>query len=71
MSLEPAFRPRSAHASKPKALVVYAHLRPGRDKRRTTYLMPPIICAKLDRLSRDVHYISGLMKHRVPFIVAA
>jgi hypothetical protein len=29
----------------------------------------PIICAKLDRLSRDVHYISGLMKHRVPFIV--
>jgi DNA invertase Pin-like site-specific DNA recombinase len=25
--------------------------------------------AKLDRLSRDVHYISGLMKHRVPFIV--
>jgi hypothetical protein len=23
-----------------------------------------IICAKLDRLSRDVHYISGLMKHR-------
>ena len=30
----------------------------------------PIICAKLDRLSRDVHYISGLMKHRVPFIVA-
>jgi DNA invertase Pin-like site-specific DNA recombinase len=30
----------------------------------------PIVCAKLDRLSRDVHYISGLMKHRVPFIVA-
>ena len=30
----------------------------------------PIICAKLDRLSRDVHDISGLMKHRVPFIVA-
>jgi DNA invertase Pin-like site-specific DNA recombinase len=28
-----------------------------------------IIVAKLDRLSRDVHYISGLMKHRVPFIV--
>jgi DNA invertase Pin-like site-specific DNA recombinase len=25
--------------------------------------------AKLDRLSRDVHCISGLMKHRVPFIV--
>jgi DNA invertase Pin-like site-specific DNA recombinase len=29
----------------------------------------PIIVAKLDRLSRDVHCISGLMKHRVPFIV--
>jgi DNA invertase Pin-like site-specific DNA recombinase len=30
----------------------------------------PVLVAKLDRLSRDVHYISGLMKHRVPFIVA-
>jgi DNA invertase Pin-like site-specific DNA recombinase len=30
----------------------------------------PILVAKLDRLSRDVHYISGLMKHNVPFIVA-
>ena len=29
----------------------------------------PIIVAKLDLLSRDVHYISGLMKHRVPFVV--
>jgi DNA invertase Pin-like site-specific DNA recombinase len=26
--------------------------------------------AKLDRLSRDVHFISGLMTKRVPFIVA-
>ena len=26
--------------------------------------------AKLDRLSRDVHFISGLMTHRTPFIVA-
>ena len=26
--------------------------------------------AKLDRLSRDVHFVSGLMAHRVPFIVA-
>src|SRR5579871_3565005 len=40
MSLEPAFR--SARVSKPKALVVCAHLRPGRDKRRTKYLMQPI-----------------------------
>src|SRR5215204_981850 len=29
----------------------------------------PVIVAKLDRLSRDVHFISGLMKHRVRFIV--
>jgi DNA invertase Pin-like site-specific DNA recombinase len=26
--------------------------------------------AKLDRLSRDVHFISGLMAQRVPFLVA-
>jgi len=31
----------------------------------------PVIVAKLDRLSRDVHFISGLMVQRVPFIVAA
>jgi DNA invertase Pin-like site-specific DNA recombinase len=30
----------------------------------------PIMVAKLDRLSRDVHFISGLMAQRVPFIVA-
>jgi DNA invertase Pin-like site-specific DNA recombinase len=29
-----------------------------------------IAVAKLDRLSRDVHFVSGLMAHRVPFIVA-
>jgi len=29
-----------------------------------------IAVAKLDRLSRDVHFISGLMVHRVPFLVA-
>src|SRR5207248_8421635 len=29
-----------------------------------------IAVAKLDRLSRDVHFISGLMAHRVPFLVA-
>jgi DNA invertase Pin-like site-specific DNA recombinase len=28
-----------------------------------------VIVAKLDRLSRDVHFISGLMAHKVPFIV--
>jgi DNA invertase Pin-like site-specific DNA recombinase len=30
----------------------------------------PIIVAKLCRLSRDVHFISGLMSHKTPFIVA-
>lgn len=34
-------------------------------KRRCT-----VAVAKLDRLSRDVHFISGLMAHRVPFVVA-
>lgn len=29
-----------------------------------------VIVAKLDRLSRNVHFISGLMAHRVPFVVA-
>jgi DNA invertase Pin-like site-specific DNA recombinase len=29
-----------------------------------------VAVAKLDRLSRDVHFISGLMAHRVQFIVA-
>jgi DNA invertase Pin-like site-specific DNA recombinase len=29
-----------------------------------------VVVAKLDRLSRDVHFISGLMAHRVPFLVA-
>ena len=29
----------------------------------------PIIVAKLDRLSRDVHFVSGLMVHKIPFIV--
>jgi DNA invertase Pin-like site-specific DNA recombinase len=30
----------------------------------------PVIASKLDRLSRDVAFISGLMAQRVPFIVA-
>lgn len=30
----------------------------------------PIAVSKLDRLSRDVHFISGLMSRGVPFIVA-
>lgn len=30
----------------------------------------PVIVAKLDRLSRDVAFIAGLMAQKVPFIVA-
>jgi DNA invertase Pin-like site-specific DNA recombinase len=30
----------------------------------------PVVVAKLDRISRDVHFISGLMAHRTPFLVA-
>jgi DNA invertase Pin-like site-specific DNA recombinase len=33
-------------------------------------LKAPIVVAKLDRLSRDVAFISGLMAQRVPFVVA-
>jgi DNA invertase Pin-like site-specific DNA recombinase len=29
-----------------------------------------VIVAKLDHLSRDVHFINGLIAHRVAFIVA-
>src|ERR1700683_665248 len=29
-----------------------------------------VAVAKLDRLSRDVHFTSGLMSHKVPFVVA-
>jgi DNA invertase Pin-like site-specific DNA recombinase len=34
-------------------------------------LRAPVVVAKLDRLSRDVHFISGLMSQRVEFIVTA
>jgi DNA invertase Pin-like site-specific DNA recombinase len=30
----------------------------------------PVLVAKLDRLSRDVHFISGLMAQKVPFLIA-
>jgi DNA invertase Pin-like site-specific DNA recombinase len=32
-------------------------------------LRAPVIVSKLDRLSRDVHFISGLMAERTPFLV--
>jgi len=31
----------------------------------------PLIVSRLDRLSRNVHFISGLMEHKVHFMVAA
>jgi DNA invertase Pin-like site-specific DNA recombinase len=34
------------------------------------YRVAPVIVAKLDRLSRDVHFVSGLMAERVPFVCA-
>ena len=41
----------------------------GAALRRASAYRCPIAVAKLDRLSRDVHFISGLMTKRVPFIV--
>lgn len=35
---------------------------------RAQQLRGPVIVAKLDRLSRDVHFVSGLMVHGVEFI---
>lgn len=35
---------------------------------RAAQLRGPVIVAKLDRLSRDVHFVSGLMVHGVEFI---
>jgi DNA invertase Pin-like site-specific DNA recombinase len=37
---------------------------------RARKLRCPIVVAKLDRLSRDVAFIAGLMAQRVPFVVA-
>ncbi len=39
----------------------------GRRERRSGPV--PVVVSKLDRLSRDVHFVSGLMSNRVPFIV--
>jgi DNA invertase Pin-like site-specific DNA recombinase len=38
--------------------------------KRARQLKAPILVAKLDRLSRDVAFIAGLMAQRIPFIVA-
>jgi DNA invertase Pin-like site-specific DNA recombinase len=45
-------------------------LKAARKIRDDDYRCAPIIVSKLDRLSRDVHFISGLMTERVPFICA-
>lgn len=37
---------------------------------RARRLKCPVVVAKLDRLSRDVAFIAGLMAQRVPFVVA-
>jgi DNA invertase Pin-like site-specific DNA recombinase len=37
--------------------------------RQAKKLKTPVLVSKLDRLSRDVHFISGLMAQRVEFIV--
>ena len=31
----------------------------------------PLIVSRLERLSRNVHFITGLMEHKVHFVVAA
>lgn len=46
---------------RPKLAAALAHARK---------LRCSVLVAKLDRLSRDVHFVSGLMAHRVPFVVA-
>jgi DNA invertase Pin-like site-specific DNA recombinase len=48
-------------------------LRPGlgaalKEARSARY---PLIVSRLDRLSRNVHFISGLMEHKVHFVVSA
>lgn len=38
--------------------------------REAQTLRLPVLVSKLDRLSRDVHFVSGLMAQRVEFIVS-
>jgi DNA invertase Pin-like site-specific DNA recombinase len=54
-------------AHRPK---LQAALKAARKIKDVDYRCAPIVVAKLDRLSRDVHFISGLMAERVPFICA-
>jgi len=50
-----------ALARRPQLAAALAHAKKAKS---------PVIVAKLCRLGRDVHFISGLMVNRVPFIVA-
>lgn len=50
-----------AIARRPKLAAALAHAKKAK---------APVIVSKLCRLGRDVHFISGLMVNRVPFIVA-
>src|SRR5262245_6602503 len=50
-----------ALARRPKLAAALTHARK---------LKAPVVVSKLCRLGRDVHFISGLMANRVPFIVA-
>jgi DNA invertase Pin-like site-specific DNA recombinase len=54
-------------ADRPK---LKAALKAARKIKDDDYRCAPIVVAKLDRLSRDVDFISGLMTERVPFICA-
>jgi DNA invertase Pin-like site-specific DNA recombinase len=54
-------------AHRPK---LQAALKAARKIKDDDYRCAPIVVAKLDRLSRDVHFVSGLMAERVPFICA-
>jgi DNA invertase Pin-like site-specific DNA recombinase len=51
------------------ALLLRAGLAAGLKEARRTHC--PLIVSRLDRLSRNVHFITGLMEHKVHFIVAA
>jgi DNA invertase Pin-like site-specific DNA recombinase len=42
----------------------------GKALKAARKLRGPVVVSKLDRLSRDVAFISGLMAERVPFVVA-
>jgi DNA invertase Pin-like site-specific DNA recombinase len=47
-----------------------AALKAARRLKDDDYRCAPIVVSKLDRLSRDVHFVSGLMAEKVPFICA-